>query len=204
MDERDTLRRSHTEFVSERALLIGSTAKHICALVDPVPDSTLSHALPIVTAVRRAPPPPPSSVFHSSTQVPDPNSFTAVSWPPLIDLKRLLTHLRHCSPSYSTQYTDPDLPRDVATPIPLVATDILNRLPPATPLSLTSLIAEVNIEVCNPPHHEASRIVNHLRSAYPTGAPAYRLPRVYTLLLWRIADVTRPLPVILSVAVARI
>lgn len=62
--ELDSLPQSHTTLTSGRALSIASTAQRICALADTFSDFILSHALPIVTAARRAAlqaPPTPST-----------------------------------------------------------------------------------------------------------------------------------------------
>lgn len=93
----------------------------------------------------------------------------------------------------------------MAAPIALIAADILNRLPPTTPLSLTSLIDDVKKEVCHLLDNAASRLVNKLHSAYPTASPLLALalsPKAS--IMDSVADATRHLPDNLSVALARI
>lgn len=170
VDKRSTLRHSHTELVSVRAMLLVYTVERICALPDTAHVSNLSHAFLIITTARRAPSLPPSSSFPSYTRVPDPKLSP-----------RSCLHHRSTSSSIDPSPTPSSLqlytiyglqpPRNIAIPMALIAADILKHPPPRTTLSLTSLTDEVDKEVCKLLHHTASRLVSHLHSSNSTGAP---------------------------------
>lgn len=171
--------------------LLHQLPQRIRSLADTVPDSTLSHALPVVTVTRR-PPPPRKLRLCLSPHVPEPHPVTtAISLP--LDLQPLSTYLGHLPLFHCTQYTEPDLSRNVAEPIAPVAADTLSRLPSAIRLSLASFIDKVIKKARRPSYHAASRSIHNLRSACPNGAS--RLPLAwgpYATTIWSIAGVNLP------------
>lgn len=162
LDEQEgSVRSSHTELISERSLLIASTAQCKCSLAGIVSDSALSHALPIATAACGAHIPPKFRLSLYRHRIPTPHSATTILLSSPLELGPLSQHFQHLSLFHFAQIW--------TIPAALLCTLLLMRGLPLTttcdtlPSSMTSTTTPVIPETIWPPD-------SCLHSAYPTEA----------------------------------